>query len=108
MVLYLLFVVGYTKTSYRIVQPWRKLPLSLIKVDKSLVDDVHTEDGRVIMESTIGMVHGIGKQTVVEGVELGETLELLKDMGCDHIQGYCFSQPLPEDDFLAFLRTHQG
>lgn len=97
------FGVGYSN-----IWRLRKLPLSLIKVDKSLVDDLNTEDGRVIMESTVAMVHGIGKETVVEGVERHETLEVLEDLSCDFIQGYYFSQPLPADDFVAFLLEHQG
>lgn len=95
-------------TGYSNMWRLRKLPLSLIKVDKSLVDDIHTEDGRVIMKSTVEMVHGIGKQTVVEGAEKGETLDVLESLSCDHIQGYYFSKPLPEEDFVAFLRAHKA
>lgn len=91
-------------TGYSNMQRVSKLPLQMIKIDKSLVDDMETPDGMSIMRNTIHMMKDIRKELIVEGVETEETFRQLKEMGCDYIQGYYFSKPLPADQFLAFIR----
>lgn len=91
-------------TGYSNMQRVSKLPLKMIKIDKSLVDDMGTPDGMSIMRNTIHMMKDIRKELIVEGVETKETFRLLAEMGCDYIQGYYFSKPLPADQFLAFIR----
>lgn len=91
-------------TGYSNMQRVSKLPLKMIKIDKSLVDDMGTPDGMSIMRNTIHMMKDIRKELIVEGVETKETFRQLAEMGCDYIQGYYFSKPLPADQFLAFIR----
>ena len=52
------------------------------------------------------MLNEIGMEVVVEGLETRAAVERFCEMGCDYIQGYYFSRPLPEDEFLRFLREH--
>lgn len=92
--------VGYSN-----IRRVRELPFDLIKVDKSLVDDMFTDSGRVIMRNTVEMMQGLDKQLVIEGVETGESLTALKEMSCDYIQGFYFSRPLPEREFVAFAKA---
>lgn len=93
------FGSGYSSLSYI-----KQLPASEIKIDRSLVTDLATEAGdRVIVKTTIDMCHSLGYSVVAEGVEKQETLELLEQMGCDMIQGYFLSPPLPFDDMTAWL-----
>jgi EAL domain-containing protein (putative c-di-GMP-specific phosphodiesterase class I) len=63
-------------------------------------------DDVAIAKTIIAMAQALGLSTVAEGVETVEQLALLKNMGCDQIQGYYFSRPLPPEDFLAYYRAH--
>ena len=93
---------------YSSIQRINHFPLELIKIDKSVLDDVSTDNGRVILEHTIHMMKDIGKQVVAEGAETIETVELLKNMDCDYIQGYYFSKPVPEEELIRFLEEQNG
>ncbi len=107
-----LAAMGYTFSlddygvGYSNIQRLKSLPLSIIKVDKSLVDDMFTEDGKVIIENTVHMMQGIHKKLVIEGVETKEAVEALGGLDCDYIQGYYYSRPLSEKDFVRFLEVH--
>ena len=88
---------------YSSIQRINRIPLNLIKIDKSMLDEVHSENGRKILAYTLRMMQSIGKQLVVEGAETGDAVELLKSMNCDYIQGFYFSKPLPEDKFIRYI-----
>lgn len=88
---------------YSSIQRINRIPLKLIKIDKSMLDEVHSENGRKILAYTLRMMQSIGKQLVVEGAETGDAVELLKSMNCDYIQGFYFSKPLPEDKFIRYI-----
>lgn len=93
--------VGYSN-----IQRLSRMPLQIIKVDKSLVDDMFTDEGRVILENTVLMMQSLKKELVVEGVENAEATRILTDMDCDYIQGYYYSKPLPQQAFIEFLKDH--
>ena len=93
--------VGYSN-----IQRMSRLPLDIIKIDKSLVDDMFSEDGRVIIHNTVRMMQGIRKELVIEGVETREEVEVLSEMSCDFIQGFYYSKPLPVEAFVQFLKDH--
>ena len=93
--------VGYSN-----IQRVSQLPLKIIKIDKSLVDNMNTASGKSIMNNTVRMMKDIKKELVIEGVETKEDFEELRKMGCDFIQGFYFSKPLPGKEFLEFLKTH--
>ena len=95
--------VGYSN-----IQRLKTLPLKIIKLDKSLVDDMFTEAGQVIIENTVRMMRGIHKELVVEGVETQEEMDALAELSCDFIQGFFYSRPLPEKEFVRFLRERNG
>ena len=92
-------------TGYSNIQRILKIPLSIVKLDKSMVDNMDSEKGRSIVESTIRMMQMINMEIVAEGVETQDTLEMLRQMNGDFIQGYYFSKPLPEHEFIEFLKT---
>lgn len=104
--------MGYTfslddyGTGYSNMQRVSRLPLKLIKLDKTLVDDMGSDDGMSIVRNTVKMMRDIDKELVAEGVETKENLDQLKDMGCHFIQGYYFSKPLPAKEFIDFIRTN--
>jgi diguanylate cyclase (GGDEF)-like protein len=81
----------------------RRLPIDELKIDRSFVMPMlRDENDLIIVRSTITMAHGLGLKTVAEGVEDEPTLNELGDLGCDQVQGYHFSKPIPADAFLAW------
>ena len=105
-----LFQMGYRfslddyGTGYSNLKRLRRLPISIVKIDKSMVEDMFTHDGNIIMRNTVRMMQGIHKEVVVEGVETERERDAVKDLSCDYIQGYFFSRPLPEEEFLRFMK----
>lgn len=94
-------------TGYSNIQRLSRLPLRIIKIDKSMVDEMFSEHGKVIIQNTVRMMQGIHKELIVEGVETKEEKDALTDMSCDYIQGFYYSRPLPEKEFIAFLKSHR-
>ena len=76
----------------------------ILKIDMSFIRKIG-EDPKTksIVHSIIGMAHEIGIKTVAEGVETEEQVSFLRQSGCDYIQGYYYSKPLPEEEFVEFL-----
>lgn len=80
-----------------------------LKVDKSLVTEVaQSQRDRLIMKSTIDLAHGLGMSVVAEGVEDSALAACLSLLGCDVLQGYWLSRPLPLADLVAFLSRHEA
>lgn len=80
-----------------------------LKVDKSLVSEVaESQRDRLIMKSTIDLAHGLGMSVVAEGVEDSTSAACLSLLGCDIIQGYWLSRPLPLGDLMVFLDRHDA
>ncbi len=93
------FGTGYSSLAYL-----KSLPIQALKVDKSFVADLLVDPhDRIIVESTINMAHNLGLATIAEGVEDEATLIELVKMGCDAIQGYYFSRPVPANDIPVWL-----
>ncbi|SFV53821.1 diguanylate cyclase/phosphodiesterase (GGDEF & EAL domains) with PAS/PAC sensor(s) [hydrothermal vent metagenome] len=81
------------------------LPLSMIKIDRSLIFDMYSNlDHQITVKAMIALIHGLGFEVVAEGVETSKESGLLYDFGCDHAQGYLFSKPLPAAEFQELLR----
>ncbi len=91
-------------TGYSNVDHLAGLPLEIVKVDKSIVwKAVKNPDSNMILRHSIRMIHDLGLKAVAEGVENEEMISMLREMGCNYFQGYYYSRPIPEEDFLAFL-----
>jgi EAL domain-containing protein (putative c-di-GMP-specific phosphodiesterase class I)/GGDEF domain-containing protein len=75
-----------------------KLPLDYIKIDKYFIDNITDSQNKKMMEDMINLIHNLGKEVCAEGVETKEQLELLREMGCDYVQGYYYSKPLPSEE----------
>ena len=77
------------------------LPFDVIKLDKSLTDTIGTPRGEMIVRHMLEVIRDLGMTSVVEGVETADQVEILKRLGCDAIQGYYYSKPLPLEEFEA-------
>ena len=76
----------------------------ILKIDMSFIRKIgENPKTKSIVHSIIGMAHEIGIKTVAEGVETEEQISFLRQSGCDYIQGYYYSKPLPEEEFVEFL-----
>ena len=90
---------GYSNLS-RIIS----LPFRIVKIDKSMTDKVFDSKISAILKYNIRLLKEIGMEIVVEGVETEEVLKQFEEMGCDFIQGYYFSRPLPQQEFVEFIK----
>ncbi|MDI9244095.1 EAL domain-containing protein [Marinobacter sp. CHS3-4] len=98
------FGSGYSSLSYI-----KQLPAREIKIDRSLITDLLSQtDDRVIVRTTIDMCHSLGYVVVAEGVEDRQTQDLLQEMGCDMIQGFVLTPPLPFDQLIQWVDTFIG
>ncbi len=87
------FGTGYSSLSYL-----KGLPIDTLKIDKSFIDTVVTdENSRIITETIIYMVKKLGLETIAEGVETKEQYDYLKNIECDNIQGYYLGKPMPSE-----------
>ena len=94
------FGTGYSSLSYL-----RRLPLDGVKVDRSFVDGLgRNPKDAAILRAIVEMCHVLGLSVVAEGVETPTQLEQVRDLGCEHVQGYLLSKPLPADEAGALLR----
>ena len=88
------FGTGYSSLSYL-----AKLPVDELKIDKSFIDDIPKDkDACVIVKAIINLAKSLGYKTVAEGVENNDQKEFLKINGCDIIQGYLYSKPVPKKE----------
>ncbi|CAI8851394.1 diguanylate cyclase [Pseudomonas sp. IT-347P] len=80
------------------------LPITLLKIDKSFVGGMEQrEENRKLVHAMINLAHNLHLEVVAEGVETPEQLELLRGFGCDQVQGYLISRPLPLDELVEYL-----
>lgn len=84
------------------------LPFDIVKLDKSIVDQIGDPGGNEIIRHTIELAHFKNMTVVAEGVETKAQLNLLRHYGCDMIQGYYYSPPRPYDAFVEFFNKTQN
>jgi diguanylate cyclase (GGDEF)-like protein len=98
------FGTGYSSLAYL-----RRFPVDSIKIDRSFINGVPGEpDGESITQAVIAMAHSLHLRAIAEGVETAQQLEFLRRHGCDEIQGYFFSKPLPYPQLTRILEHLAG
>ncbi|SMB21222.1 putative Diguanylate cyclase [Sterolibacterium denitrificans] len=96
------FGTGYSSLSYL-----RRLPIDTLKIDRSFVHDIETNDNdATICATTISMANTLGLDTVAEGIETEAQANRLRDLKCDRFQGYLFARPMPAPAVSGFLRNY--
>ena len=83
------------------------MPIDVIKFDKDLTSSYfHSDKARAVVTAVTDMAHSMGIRIVAEGIETESQYKIMADLGIDYIQGYYFSKPLPEKDFIRFLQQN--
>jgi len=94
------FGTGYSSLGYL-----RRFPIDTLKIDRSFVKDIVTDkDGAEILSAIIAMAQTLKLSVTAEGVEDIQQFEFLRSKGCDTIQGYLFSRPVPPEDIEMLLQ----
>lgn len=93
------FGTGYSSLSYL-----KRFPFHTLKIDRSFVMDVPNDpDDMNIVEAVVGLAHSLKMSVIAEGVETGEQLDYLRGLGCEEVQGFLVSRPVPADAFAEIL-----
>ena len=96
------FGTGYSSLSHL-----KSFPFSAVKIDRSFVTDITSKpEDAAIAAAIIAMAHGLGLTAIAEGVETEGQFNYLRALGCDEMQGYFFSRPVPMNEFESQLRNH--
>lgn len=94
------FGTGYSSLSYL-----KQFKIYKLKIDQSFVRNINNDaHDKSIVATIISMANNLGFTTIAEGVETEQQLAILRQLGCDEVQGYFYSKPLPADQFEAFAR----
>lgn len=99
------FGTGYSSLTYL-----RRLPVCTLKIDKAFIDEILSDVvQRQVVGTIIDLGHTLDMTIIAEGVETQQQLKLLEEFGCDCVQGYVFSRPIPEEEAIRFLaRPHKN
>lgn len=96
------FGTGYSSLSYI-----KHLPIDILKVDRSFIQDIHSNDeSKAIVNAIITLANAIGLKVIAEGIELEEHVDELKNGGCLLGQGFYFSKPMKSEVFEDYLKTN--
>jgi diguanylate cyclase (GGDEF)-like protein/PAS domain S-box-containing protein len=94
------FGIGYSSLSYL-----KDFPVDQLKMDRSFVQNLpHEANDANIARHIIAMAHEVGLTVIAEGVETEEQFEFLRSLGCDEVQGFLLSKPLPPEEFVRLLQ----
>ncbi len=97
------FGTGYSSLSYLHI-----LPINVLKIDKSFIDNIHESQSAELVRSILALSETMHLKTIAEGTETKAQVDILSKMGCHYFQGYHFSKPLLPDDYLAFCDKANG
>ena len=106
----ILFALDDYGIGYSNIKKVLSLPIEVVKLDKTFVDELENQKLKILVNDTIEMLNNLNKKVLVEGVENKSTFDYFYDLkyknapACEYIQGYYFSTPLPQNEFVEFIR----
>ena len=91
-------------SGYSSLNVLKDIDIDVLKIDMRFLSKGSSEErGEKILEAVIKMAKSLDMLVIAEGVEEEKQVKMLKRLGCDYIQGYYYSKPLPEEEFVEFL-----
>ncbi len=93
-------------TGYSNMTRIASLPFRMIKLDRSFVALKDNPNYSIVLENLVKMIKSLNMKIVVEGVENEDAVYKFTELGCEFIQGYYYSRPLPKNEFISFIRSH--
>ena len=82
------------------------MPVNIVKFDRNMINSYFNNGkAKYVMDAAMHMIHGMDLKIVSEGIESKHQFETMHELGISYIQGYYFSKPLPEDEFVKFIRN---
>jgi EAL domain-containing protein (putative c-di-GMP-specific phosphodiesterase class I) len=95
-------------TGFSSLSNLQHFPIAIVKIDKSFVQGLgQAVDSEHIIRAIISLAHSLKMSVVAEGVETYAQMEFLRQLNCDHVQGYYFARPMPWDKLVQFLRNQR-
>lgn len=95
-------------TGYSSLSRLQRLPLDLIKLDRSLLSDVRSAKGRALIDSVVQLATALGVSTVAEGIEYREQLHAVRELGCTSASGHLLAQPMPVAELVDYLASRES
>ena len=95
-------------SGYSVLNTIVDIPVDVIKIDRGFITScLETDRGIYFLKHLIDMIRNLGYQIICEGVETDEQIEILRQIGCDEIQGYWYSKPLKMEDYKELLQSEK-
>ena len=96
-------------TGYSSLSRLKQLPIDTLKIDRSFVKDIpHDCDDKAIASAIISMGHSLNLKVIGEGVETQQQMQFLQEQGCDEMQGYLYSPPVPAEQLVLLLQNKRA
>jgi diguanylate cyclase (GGDEF)-like protein len=102
------FAIDDFGTGYSSFSRVQNINADRIKIDKTFIDAMQREDNKALVEAMISMAHAKGLKATAEGVETNEQRDALRLLGCDNLQGFLLSEPLPRSELVMMLNSEAG
>jgi diguanylate cyclase (GGDEF)-like protein len=96
------FGTGYSSLSYL-----QRFPLDALKIDRTFVSNIDKPEGRAIALAIIALAKSLNLKVIAEGVETEDQASVLREHGCEYMQGYLYGRPVPADDLTRMLQKHK-
>ncbi len=97
------FGTGYSSLSYL-----KQFPIDVLKIDRAFISELPSDrDDVALVEAIVAMAHSLNLEVVAEGVETQQQYTFLQSLGCDQLQGFHFSEALPRQEFINYLKAHK-
>ena len=94
-------------SGYSSMESLSRLPFSVLKIDKSLIDHICETRVEILVNHIIKLSKDLNMRVLAEGVETKEQLDILRKIKCDEIQGFYYARPMPEVEFVEYVRRKQ-
>ncbi len=97
------FGTGYSSLSYL-----KRFPIDILKIDRAFVADLDgSGDASSLVNAIISMAESLNLDVIAEGVETGNQLDIIAQLGCDYVQGYFYAKPMAKEDLISWIEHHE-